>query len=270
MADLHMFCETGAIGDTGLNLCRGHIALTRFGLDKLVVHTSPTFRFGDPRVEVPMNPSVMEIWRRTNFVREIVTDINYDDELSFKVSRKYRVPILQPMEFRDHHDIRDWIDLTDYIPEMPDGKYALFQPISLKMKPPNHLDDYIPVWDRCLKTLLRNDYKIIMVGGPDDPIDLCVKKEFLQDIDNKIGQWNILTALAFTLYKANVVVACDSWAAIWGAAARKKTAIAWGYRMENNIDFWVTGFLGNRDCYKYGWSSQKDYCDALLASYLSS
>lgn len=268
MSSLHIFCETGAFGDTALNLCRSNIAMSYLGHDDVIVHTSNTFKFSNGR-EIPSNPDVLEIYKRTNFVKEVVADIDYSDRSSLEFSKKYNTPILQPMMFRDCHDIRNWIDLTEFTPKDIEGeKLALFQPISLKMKPKEHIDDYIPVWSRCIKTLLKKNYKIIMVGANDDPVDLCVPKDLICEIDNKIGKWTILEAIAFTLYKADVIVSCDSWAALWGAAARKKTAIAWGYRMENNIDFWVTGFLGNQDCYKYGWSSQKDYTDALLANYL--
>ena len=268
MSSLHIFCETGAFGDTVLNLCRANIAMHKLGHEDVIVHSSKTFKYNDNR-EAPTNPDILEIYKKTNFVKEVVFDVDYENRSSLEFSKKYNTPILQPMFFKDKHDVRDWVDLKEFLPKDIEGeKLALFQPISLKMKPQSHLDDYTPVWSRCLKTLLRKKYKIVMVGGKDDPIDLCVPKDLMKDIDNKIGKWSILEAIAFTLYKADIAVACDSWAALWSVASRKKTAIAWGYRMENNIDFWVTGFLGNQDCYKYGWSSQKDYTDALLANYL--
>lgn len=270
MSSLHIFCETGAFGDTALNLCRSHIAMEALGHDNVIVHTSPIFKFGNPMREIPMNENVIEIYKRTKFVKEVVTDVDYDDIQSLDFSKKYGVPIQQPMNQRDYNNIQEWVNFDDLTPEIEEGqKTVLFQPISLKMKPQNHLDAYIPVWKRCLRSLIDKNYKIYMVGGNDDPIDLCVPKEFLPHIENKIGEWNILQSIAFTVNKADLVLSCDSWAGLWGAGSRKKTAIAWGYRMENDIDFWVTGFLGNRDCYAYGWSSQKDYTDALLASYLS-
>lgn len=269
MTDMHIFAESGAIGDTALNLCREHIALSNSSHEKVIIHTTPYLKANE--LCIPTNPIVHEIWKRTNFIKEVVMDVKHDDEQSFKISKKYGVPIEHPMLFRNFHDIRKWVDLSKFIPEdISKEKVALFQPISLKMKPKEHLNDYIPVWTRCLRTLINNGYRIVLVGAADDPIDLCVDKEFMPYIDNKCGKWTILQAIAFTLYRADVVVSCDSWAGLWGIAARKPTVIAWGYRMENNIDFWVTGFLGNQDCYKFGWSSQKEYCDALLAAYLGS
>jgi hypothetical protein len=269
MSSLHIFCETGAFGDTALNLCRCHIAMKALGRDDVIIHTSPIFKFGQPVREIPMNENVLEIYKRTKFVKDIVADVDYDDQQSLRISKKYGVPILQPMNQRDHNNIKEWVDFDDLTPDVDSEKSVLFQPISLKMKPQDQVDAYIPVWTRCLKTLIEKNYKIYMVGSEDDQIDLCVPKEFLPYIENKIGEWNILQSIAFTINKAEIILSCDSWAGLWGAGCRKKTAIAWGYRMENNIDFWVTGFLGNRDCYVYGWSSQKDYTDALLASYLS-
>ena len=108
-----------------------------------------------------------------------------------------------------------------------------------------------------------------MVGGLQDQIELTMQQKTIDKTINKIGKWSILESLAFTIYKADIVLACDSWSAIWGPAAKVKTFTSWGYRMENDIDFWVTGFLGNRNFYEYGWSSQKDYCDAYLAGKLS-
>jgi len=268
MSDLHIYAESGAIGDTALNLCRQHIALATSNHEKAIIHTTP-FLIANG-INIPSNPIVHEIWRRTNFIKEVVMDVEHGDEETFKFSKKYNTNIEHPMMGRDYNDIREWVDLRDLTPNAPGDKIAVFQPISLRMKPKDHLDDYIPVWDRCLRTLINKGYQIIMVGAADDPIHLCVKDEYIPHIDNRCGKWSILEAIAFTMYRANVVVSCDSWAGLWGAAARKNTAIAWGYRMENDIDFWVTNFLGNRDCYKYGWSSQKGYCDALLAAYLGS
>ena len=267
MADLHIYAESGAIGDTALNLCREHNALVKWGFDKAIIHTTPILKAG--HMDIPSNPIVNEIWRRTNFIKEVVMDVDPDDSETYTFSRKYNAQIHHPMEFTEYSDIKDWVDLRDLTPEVhADKKIALFQPISLRMKPKDHLDDYIPIWTRCLKTLIRKNYHIVMVGAADDPIDLCVEKQFLSSIDNKCGKWSILEAVAFTMYRADIVISCDSWAGIWGAASRKPTAIAWGYRMEHDIDFWVMSFMGNQDCYKYGWSSQKEYCDALLAAYL--
>jgi hypothetical protein len=267
MADLHIYAETGAIGDTALNLCRINVALSNSNCEKAVVHTSPILKANG--LQIKTNPIVHEILKRTSFIREVVTDVDHNDRESFTKSKIYGVPIHQPFEFREKNNILDWVDLKEFIPEKSEVKTALFQPISLKTKPKKHLDDYIPVWDRCLKTLIKKGYRIVMVGAEDDPIDLCVNKKHMSHIVNQCGSWSMLESIAFTLYEADVVLSCDSWAGLWGAAARKPTAIAWGYRMENNIDYWVTNFLGNRDIYEYGWSSQKDYCDAHLAHYLS-
>lgn len=265
----HIYFETGAIGDTALNLCRAHIGMKNRNLQSCVVHTSPIFKFGDPKIVVPSNPDVIEIIKNTNFIQEIVYDIDYDKAESFKISKKYNCPIYQPNEFRNYHNIKEWVNLEKYLlPIEIKKKLAIFQPISLKYKPIQHLEDYIPVWKRCLEALLAKDYHIVMVGGPEDQIELCVPNEIRQYLDNKIQVWSPLNSLAFLLYQADFILSCDSWAAIWGAAARKHTAIAWGYRMENNIDFWVTGFLGNQDCYKYGWSSQKEFCDIYLSDFI--
>jgi len=274
MSDLHIFCELGAIGDTAFNFCRAHAAMEVMGHEKAVVHSAKQFQFGKSKTKIPNNPDVIEIWNNCNFLKEIVYDIDYNDASSFDISKTYGCKIEQPMIFRENHNILNWIDLRKYLPEVPDDKpTVIFQPISLEKKihivAPEHLDSYIPVWKRCINLLLEKNYRIIMVGGKDDPIHLCVEKKQLPYLDNKIGKWTVLQALAFTLHKANLVLSCDSWVGIWGIAAQKKTAIAWGYRYENDIDYWVTNFLGNRNFYKNGWSSQKDDCDAILAAYLS-
>lgn len=268
--DYHIYFETGAIGDTALNLCRANIAMSKRSLSSCIVHTSPIFQFGNPKITVPSNPDVIKILENTNFIKDVVFDIDYSDAVSFRFSQKYQCPIEQPNEFREYHDIKEWVDLKQFNPHFKTkSKVALFQPVSLKYKPQAYLDCYIPVWRRCVETLLKKKYHIIMVGSTEDPIDACVPNALLNHIDSKIGIWEPLQSLAFLLYQADIVLSCDSWAGIWGAAARKPTAIAWGYRMEQNIDFWVTGFLGNRDCYEYAWASQKDYSDAYLANYLS-
>lgn len=270
MSTLHIYCETGAIGDTALNLCRTHIAMEDQGHAEAIVHTSPIFRFGEPMMEKPYNPDVITILKNCPFIKDVVFDCNYNDLTTFKFSQKYNCPIQQPMTYRERHNIKDWVNLESFFPpDAPmEGKIAVFQPISLRYKPQKHLEDYIPEWNRCIKTLCQHGYKVVMVGGIDDPIHLTMNKFIIEKTINKIGSWTQLQSLAYLLYRANIVVGCDSWAAIWGIAARIPSAVAWGYRMEAQIDWWVTGFLGNRDCYKYAWSSQKDYCDVALANYL--
>jgi len=271
MSDLHIFCETGAIGDTVLNLCRSYAGMKAFGHDKTVVHTSKTFRFSDPPMEIPNSPDVLEIYRNCHFVKDIVEEVDYANPETMRFSQKYKVPILQPMYCSTDHDVRDWIDLKKYLPETNDNheKIAVFQPVSLKHKPKKYLNWYISVWDRCINLLHEKNYHIYMIGAPDDPYELTLKKENLNKVISKIGQWSILQALAFLLYKSDLVVSCDSWAGVWGAAAKIPSVNAWGYRYEMDIDLWVMRFLGNADYYKYYWSSQKDYCDATLAAHLS-
>lgn len=269
MSDLHIYFETGCVGDTGLNLCRAHTAMCAMGHSGVVVHTSPVFRFGNPPRESPSSPVVSEILRRCPFIREVVYDVDYSDATSFSWSRERRCKIHQPMIYRDANDIREYVDLREFIPPYPsESKVALLHPVSLRYKPQDRLYDYIPVWDRCVGLLSEKGFRIVMVGSEDDPIDLTMSKSARGHCDSMVGRWSLLQSLAFLMYRAEFVVACDSWASIWGPAARVQTVCAWGYRMESDTDFWVTNFLGNRDFYKHGWSSQKDYCDALLAAHL--
>jgi hypothetical protein len=268
MSDLHIYFETGAIGDTGLNLCRANIAMEAMNCTKTIVHTSPVFRCHNK--EKKTCPFVAEIINSCNFIKSIEYDIDYNNQESFHFSKKHNSPIYQPMFFRSNNDIKNWVDLKKYIPETPiSEKVAVIQPISLDMKPPEFVDCYIPVWDRCVNLLHEKGYSIYMVGGKNDKFDITMKQKTIDKTINKVGEWSILQSLAFTIYKSELVLACDSWSAIWGPAAKVKTFTAWGYRMENNIDFWVTGFLGNKEFYEYGWSSQKEYCDAYLAGQLS-
>lgn len=264
---LHIYFETGAIGDTGLNLCRANIAMQASNLDGVIVHTSPIFKcHGKIKQSCP---NVLKILESCNFIKGIEFDIDYNNRESFYLSKKYNCQIHQPMIFRDNNDIKSWVDLKKYIPETKKEKTAVFHPISLSLKPEAFIDWYVPIWDRCINILHEKGYEIFMIGGIDDPISQTMQKSTIQKTINKIGCWSILESLAFTIYESDIVVACDSWAAIWAPAAKIKTFTAWGYRMENNIDFWVTNFLGNREYYDFGWSSQKEYCDAYLAGQIS-
>lgn len=274
MSTLHIFCETGAFGDTALNLCRCWGAMQACGHTETVVHTTPYFLYGSPPVATPLLPEALEIFKRCHWVKEVVMDCDYQDRSSFAISKRYGCPIEQPLLYSGYHNVTDWLDLTDLVPEMDESRpLAVFQPISVSKKQnlvtTEELNSYIPVWDRCLKALLDRGYRVVMVGAPDDPIDLCVKPELLEQLDNKIGKWSLLQALAFALYKAEVSLSCDSWLGVWTIAARKPTAICWGHRYENDIDAWVIKFLGNTDCYRSGWGSQKEWCDAVLAAYLN-
>ena len=269
MSDLHIYFETGCVGDTGLNLCRAHAAMIAKGHSGVVVHTSPVFRFGNPPRSCQSSDVVLEILRRCPFIRHVEFDVDYSDPASFRFSSRHGCEILQPMVFRANNDIKDYVDLRDLCPEWPSGKpVALLHPVSLRYKPEDRLDDYVPVWDRCVGVLAEKGYRVFLVGSEDDPAGLTMSKSTMSLCESMVGRWSLLESLAFAMYKADFVVACDSWASIWGPAARVQTVCAWGYRMEADIDFWVTNFLGNRDFYKHGWSSQKEYCDALLASQL--
>ena len=268
MEDLHIYFETGAIGDTAFNLCRANIAMEAMNLKSTIVHTSNIFK-SHGKIKQTC-PNVKTILESTSFIKKIEYDVDYNDTDSFRYSKKYETPIYQPMFYRDENDIKSWVDLSRYIPEKKgDRKVAVLQPVSLEMKPPPYVDWYVPIWDRCVNLLHEKGYEIVMVGGTNDPIERCMKSETIKKTNNKIGAWSILESLAFTIYESDLVLACDSWSAIWAPAARIKTFTAWGYRMENHIDFWATGFLGNRNYYEYGWSSQKDYCDAYLAGKIS-
>lgn len=270
MSIFHIYCECGAIGDTAFNICRAHIGMSASGYKSTIVHTSPIFFINNKPNPIPIKKEVLQIWDHCNFVDKVEIDIDLLDQKSIYFSEKYQAKIAQPMISREYNNILNWIDLKKHLPTFPKyEKIAVFQPISLKYKPTDHLDDYIPIWNRCLKTLLKNNYQIVMVGGEDDEIEKTFDKKILGDIHNKIGEWSLLQSLSFLLHQADVVISCDSWAAIWGIAARKRTFVSWGYRMEQNIDFWATEFIGNRDCYTFGWSSQKDYCDAFLANSIS-
>ena len=266
MSIFHIYCECGALGDTAFNLCRAHTAMCSGGYKSTIVHTAPYF-FINNSTQIPIQKEVLEIWNNCNFVDKVEIDVNLLDQKSIYFSEKYNIKIEQPMLTRSYNNALEWVDLKKYLPKFPNfKKIAIFQPISLKYKPKSHLEDYIPTWNRCLSTLINHEYEIVMVGGKDDQIEKTFDQKLRSKIHNKIGKWSILEALSFLLYQADLVLSCDSWAAIWGIAARKKTFVSWGYRMEQNIDFWATDFLGNRDCYSYGWSSQKDYCDAFLAA----
>ena len=267
MSDLHIYFETGAIGDTGLNLCRANIAMNALGHDSTIVHTSPIFK-SHGRIKESC-PNVRKIIESCNFIKSVEYDIDYNVHESFHFSKKYNCPILQPMIFRNNNDIKSYVDLKKYTPEKKQGKTAVIQPVSIELKPAEFIDWYIPVWDRCVNLLHEKGYEIIMIGGANDPIEKTMNPSSIKKTNSKIGKWSILESLAFTIYESDIVLACDSWSAIWGPAAKIPTFTAWGFRMENNIDFWVTGFLGNREYYKYGWSSQKDYCDAYLAGSIS-
>lgn len=268
MSNLHIYFETGAIGDTCFNLCRANIAMEHEGHDATIVHTSPIFKTNG--YEIKTNPNVAKILSKCNFIKSVEYDIDYNIKESFSYSKKYQKNIKQPMFTRENNDLKSWIDLTEFLPPCEEKeKVAVFQPISLIQKPKQYLNDYIPVWDRCIRLLHEKKYKIYMVGAENDPIDLCIKPETQKLTINMLGKWSLLQSLSFTMYKADLIVSCDSWAAIWGPASKIQTFTAWGYRMENNIDTWALGFLGNRQYYKFGWSSQKEYCDAYLAGCLS-
>ena len=267
MSQLHIYFETGAIGDTGLNLCRANIAMQAMQLDSVIVHTSEIFK-SHGRIKNSCK-NVHKILESCNFIDKIEFDVDYNDNKSFYYSKKYECPITQPMIYREENQIKSWVDLQQYIPERKKTKTAILQPVSTEMKPQQFVDWYIPVWDRCVNLLHEKGYEIIMIGGENDPIEKTMQKSTINKTIDKIGKWSMLESLAFTIYEADIILACDSWTAIWGPAAKINTFTAWGYRMENNIDFWVTGFLGNQKYYQYGWSSQKEYCDAYLAGCIS-
>ena len=87
MSDLHIYFETGAIGDTGLNICRANIAMQALGHDAAIVHTSPIFK-SHGKIKQSC-PNVAEIIKSCNFIKSIEYDIDYDIRESFYFSKKY-------------------------------------------------------------------------------------------------------------------------------------------------------------------------------------
>ena len=68
MSDLHIYFETGAIGDTGLNICRANIAMQALGHDAAIVHTSPIFK-SHGKIKQSC-PNVAEIIKSCNFIKK--------------------------------------------------------------------------------------------------------------------------------------------------------------------------------------------------------
>lgn len=268
MSIFHTYCECGAIGDTAFNICRTHTAMEKLSCNSAIIHTAPFLLINqfDYNQQVFLNNEVVEIWNNCNFVDKVEIDVNLEDGKSIYFSDKYQAKIWQPMFTRERNSLLDWIDLKKYTPEIvTKQKIAVFQPISLQNKPKRFHEDYIQVWDRCLNNLLKNDFYIVMIGGKGDDFSRCFDSKYLNYIDNRVGSWSILESLSFLLYRSDIVLSCDSWAAVWAIAARIKTFVSLGYKMEFTGDFWAYGFLGNLDCYDLGWTSQGQYCDAYLA-----
>lgn len=268
MSTFHTYCECGAIGDTAFNICRTLTAMEALGHKSAIIHTSPYLLIDqyDYTQKIDISNEVLEIWNQCSFVSKVEIDVNLSDGKSIYFSDKYQAKIEQPMFTRPNNNILDWIDLKKYLPELnTNKKIAVFQPISLQNKPVRFHADYIQEWNRCLKNLIKNKYHIVMIGGIDDDFRLCFDANFLNEIDNKIGKWNILESLSFLIYRSEIVLSCDSWAAVWGVATRKKTFVSLGYKMEFGKDLWAYDFLGNKDCYELGWTSQGKFCDAFLA-----
>jgi hypothetical protein len=215
MSKLHIFFECGAIGDQTLNLYRAATAMDAEGHDKVVVHYATEFRYAEKRVTTKCNPDALAIWQRTKFIERCIPDIKYDDPDTFLRSKWLNVPIERPMLCRSYNQIKDWLDLKEFTPKLPDDKpVALFHPVSIKFKQnmvsPEDLEGCFPVWRRCLTLLIEKGYRVVMVGGPDDPWRRVVPPDLLPKIDNKIGKWKQLEAVAALLYKADVILACDS------------------------------------------------------------
>jgi len=272
MSTLQMFAETGAIGDTAIALCRAFAAMVAMKHVDAVIHTAKTFKFGkDPEIrECPFNPNVITILENCSFVKEIVFDCDYKKPNSLQYSEKYNCKIEQPTYGCDFVDIRRFVSLYSFVPDDYglEGKIAVFQPISLRSKPKKQIDSYIAIWNESIKALIDVGYKIVMIGGKDDPYQVTFNAKYEDYIINKCGKWTILQSLAYLLYRADIVLSCDSWAAWWGIASRLPTLVAWGHRMQNKTDLWLLDFLGNKDCYKYGWASNKENCDKFLAEYI--
>lgn len=267
-----MYSETGAIGDTAIALCRAFAAMVALKHSDTVIHSCKTFKFNqDSEIrECPTNPNVIKILENCSFIKEIVLDCDYGNPDSFQHSTKYGCKIEQPNYGCDFIDIRKFISLYNHIPDDYElqGKVALFQPISLRSKPKNFIEDYIAKWDKTIESLIEANFKIVMVGAIDDPYQITFNAKYEEKIINKCGKWNILESLAYLMHRADLVVSCDSWAAMWGIACRLPTLVAWGYRMQQEIDLWLLDFIGNKDCYKYDWASKKETCDKFLANYI--
>lgn len=267
-----MFMDINAIGDMALNLCRAFAGMVAGGHSDVVVHTSAKFQTNTfPLQECACNPNALKILENCSFIREVCHECEPSKPETMVYSQKYKSKIEEPKFGCDFINIRKYLSLYNFVPDDHDikGKVAIFQPISLRHKPAEKIKHYIPVWNKCLETLISQDYTIVMVGAKDDPYQITFDPKYEDHIFIKCGKWSLIESLAYLCYRSDLVVSCDSWAAMWGIASRLPTLAAWGYRMQNEIDLWVLDFLGNKDCYKYGWSSEKEKCDQYLAKYIA-
>lgn len=255
-----------------------HLMAAKLSCDNkdIIIHTGKSAWCSHTETWHLMDSNVFTFWRTLNCVKGIIFDIEATEpielrceESNYKVKQGIPVPKEKAAAFT--YDIRQDINFSLFPSRSSfssNSKIAVFQPVSLSHRKSDNLkSEYIHPWDRSIEALLDKGYEIVAIGNNETDKEL---KQFYPDLLNKypitnlIGSTTIFESIDLVMNRADFVLSCDSWAAWYGIASRKKTAASLG---DHGCEAYVRA-LGNQDIYKISYSKNGEICDLNLAEWI--
>ena len=251
------------------------------GKEGVIIHTAKDLFDTHHKRYICSDKNILKFWSTIKFVKGIIFDVDQRTLPTDAYESNYNFfsPLNSPYDEDFKYNLSNQIDFSLF-PKRFSGhidenyKTAVFQPISLKNKPPELRNDFIATWDHSVSALIDKGYKILLIGSNDDlkVLDDIYANSYFPYLDNTInlmGCLDIFESIELVMEKADFVLSCCSWSGWYGIAARKKTAMTLGPLMEENKkDRCFVDLMKNKDVFYMDYSSKKEEADKNIAKWI--
>tara|TARA_R110000824_G_scaffold395424_1_gene596048 strand:- start:7336 stop:8196 length:861 start_codon:yes stop_codon:yes gene_type:complete len=274
---LHIFTPAGMWGDQILNLFASHYHMENMGKKGLILHTGKDLFATHHHSYAPIESDILKFWTTFDFVKGILFDVDQRSLPQDACDSNYDIFPFLDFPYDDDYkcDLANHIDFSLF-PESSlkvttDTKVAVFQPISLKNKPPLLKNDFICEWELSVNQLIAKGCTIYVIGGAEDTENYNTLYPQFSDrkqIINLMGKISMFEAINLVMNKADFVLSCCSWSAWYGIASRTKTAFAAGPLLEDGTDGKYLNLIKNKDIFYMDYSSKKRQADTNISQWI--
>jgi hypothetical protein len=280
---LHIFSPTGMWGDQILNLFSSHYHMLNMGKKGIVIHTSKDLFNTHHKTYTNTEKDILKLWSTFNFVKGIFFDVDQRTLQEDGINNEYEMFPHLNYGYDDEYkcDLSQHINFSlfpkRFNNNLKEGyKTAVFQPISLKNKPSNLVNDFIAVWNKSVSALVEKGYWVYVIGTKEDYLEASkiygpeFKLSLQKDgITNLMGSLSMFEAIDFVMNKSDFVLSCCSWSGWYGIASRTKTAMTLGPLMEEGAeDRKHVCLMKNKDVFFMDYSSKKEEADNNIAEWI--
>tara|TARA_Y100000114_G_scaffold141165_1_gene146696 strand:- start:2464 stop:3324 length:861 start_codon:yes stop_codon:yes gene_type:complete len=274
---LHVFFPTGLWGDQFLGLFSCHYHMKALGKQGIVIHTSRNLFDAHHKRYINTTADILKFWSTFDTIKSVHFDLDQRYLIEDVEKCLYEIFGYIDVGYDDNYksNLADFIDFSlfpDSNLKISGSKIAVFQPLSLKNKPSELVNDYICEWSESVKQLLEKKYKIYLIGSKDNLKECEKLYPFLFNnfnIINLMGKISMFEAINLIMNKADFVLSCCSWAGWCGISSRKKTAIAVGPLMEKGkTDERYVNLIRNKDIFYMDYSSKKEQSDKDISRWI--